>query len=223
MPGHERHLAVHFADEHAISPAAPRLLDERQQIGSHVRIRAEAELRSSRAHPLRHEMGDDVHASRHDIADDVRVVRAQVILLGVGGIEHRPGLEKELDDANVWRHIAPSHGVHVLELRIVAEHTGHDRLEQPPLEIRPRHGLAQRERRDDGEIDRGIACRAPIELVRDRVRLADPERQREDDSRAQPAQHGVHALADIIQGDGHALIRPHSRGCAEAEQWAIAP
>ncbi len=65
------------------------------------------------------------------------------MLLGMLGVEPGARLEKELDDANVRRHIAAPHRVHILQLYIIAEYALHERPDQAPLQVGARCGFTQ--------------------------------------------------------------------------------
>jgi hypothetical protein len=91
--------------------------------------------------------------------------------------EQRPRLEEEFDDARIRWHGAGAHGLQVVELGVIPEDAVGERLDEAAFEIAAARRLAQRQRRDDGEVERRIAARTAEKLVRDEVRFADAERQ----------------------------------------------
>ena len=105
----------------------------------------------------------------------------------------------------------------VLRLDIAAEDTFRERFQQAPLEGRVRHRLQQRQRRDDGEVERAITRRAPVELVDEGIGLADAQRQRQHDARPYAAQHRVDAVADVIEYFRHAAygMLPEGSGTSQ--------
>jgi len=201
---HERHLRMALAHHHDVAAGTPCLGYERQQIDADIGVRAETQLQLAVHHAPREQLGNHVHAARERIAGDVRVVGAQVIALRVPGVQEGAGREEELHDAYVGRQAIGAQVARILRLDVAAEHPRDQRIEQARLERRARHGLEQRQRGEDGEVQARIAPRAPVELVDQGVGFADAERQRQHHARSHTAQHRVNAVADVSECLGHA-------------------
>ena len=96
-------------------------------------------------------------------------------------------------------HFVAPYGRQVVEIRIVAEHARRQRIDESLLQrARPR-GFAQAQRREDGQVERGVAARAPEEFVGDEVGFADAERQRQHHALAHAPQRLFHDFSDVIK------------------------
>src|SRR5688572_15583480 len=188
---HEGQLAVDLTDQRERAAARTHLRDLRQQVGSEVRICAEAQQARGRfaGRRSRDQLRDYVQPASQSVACDVRVVRAEIVLLKLLAAQPGAGLEEEFDDFDVVGQLALLDEPHVFQLGIAAEHTLGQRLDQASLEIAAPARLAQRQGRNDREPDRRVGERARDEGVDQPVRLADGDGQ---------PQH--HVLADAAQG-----------------------
>ena len=201
---HEGHFAMHLAEHDHGRARRAQLREVGHQVHGDVGIAAQADLGGAAHAALRHHVRDHVHAARQQLARDVRVVGRQVVRLRVFRVEQRAGLEEELDDAHVGRHRVPAHRLEVVELGVVAEDARGEWLDEAPFEIARARGLAQAERREDGQVEPGVGARAPEELVGDQVGLADAERQRQHHPFPHAPQRLFNDLSDIIKHLRHA-------------------
>ena len=145
------------------------------------------------------EVGDDIDTAAQHLGHDARVIGAEVMLLSIRDIEVSPGLEEELDHLDIGRQCSGTHGDDIVELGVVAEDTCGERLEEATLELAPGCGLAQTQRGEDVQADLRVAHGPAIELVDERVRFAECQRQRQDDAATEPAQRGIDAFADVVE------------------------
>ncbi len=169
------------------------------EIDSDIGVAAETDFRDAAHHSPGDHVSDHVDATSQQLTGHVRVVRRQIVRLRVRGIEKRPGLEEELDDARICRHRTGAHCLQVIEFRVVPEDTRCQRLDECLLEVARPSGFAQAECRENGEVERGIAPRAPEEFVRDEIGFADSERQCQHHAFAHAPQRFFHDLSDVIK------------------------
>ncbi len=190
---------MHFSDHGHRASGAARVFEERQQVPGHVGVRAEAQAQLAVVHAARHQLRHHVHPVRQDLARDMRVIGAQVVALRVYRTEERARRQEELDHAYVAGHGAVMYRARVVRLDVAAEHALDERTGEARLERCASPRLQQRQRGDDGEIDRRVAQRAPVKLVGERVGLADAERHRQHDARSDALQHRVDAVTDVSE------------------------
>ena len=133
---HEGHLAVYLAQHHDRLSGGAQLRELGDEIDGDIGVAAEADFGGAAHHSPGDHVSDHVDATRQQLARHVRVVRRQIVRLRVRGIEQRPGLEEELDDAHICRHRAGAHRLQVVEFRVVAEDARRQRLDERLLERR---------------------------------------------------------------------------------------
>ena len=77
-------------------------------------------------------------------------------------------------------------------------------------------GLRRLQRREDGEVESGVAARAPEEFVGDEIGLADAERQRQHHALAHAPQRLFHDFSDVIKHLRHgATLACSSKGSTQ--------
>jgi len=92
----------------------------------------------------------------------------------------------------------------VVQRHAAAEEARHQRLQKAPFEFAPPLRRAQAQGREYLERERGVAPRAAIEFVGQRVGLAYTQRQSQHDVRSDAAQRGLDAFGDIVEDARHA-------------------
>ena len=104
-------------------------------------------------------------------------------------------------------------GARIGELKATLEQPRRDRLEETPLQLARGRRLMECERRDDGELQRRIVRDPPVERVRELIRLAQAERQREYNVLADRGQNRIDAAFGVGVVDRPGLRRrvPHER------------
>ena len=98
----------------------------------------------------------------------------------------------------------------VVELGVVAEDARGQRIDEGLFQLARAGGLAQAERGEDGQVERGVGARAAEELVGDEIGFADAERQRQHHPLAHAPQRLFHDFPDIIKHLRHAATLARS-------------
>ena len=126
---------------------------------------------------------DDVDAVGRDVARHVRVVAADVVPLRVRHGPGRPGSRKNSTISHVVRHARAVQIGDIVERHAVAEQPCHERLEEAPFQLALPYRSAQAQRGENlSAAIAGIAPRAPVELIGERIGLAHAQGQRQDDA-----------------------------------------
>ena len=133
---------------------------------------------------MRHQLRHHVDAAVEHIAQRMGVVRRDVMLLRIGRAEPLARFEKKLIDHDIRRHLAVVDRRRVSERRIAGEQPLRDRIEKTPLQLALGARRFERQRGEDGEIDRAVGGRLGVERVGDVIGLAETERQSEHDGLA---------------------------------------
>lgn len=185
---HERQFGIHLRDDLECDAA---LLAGTHQIERGVGIAAETITRLAIDDPLGHQLRDHVDATRQQIRRRVGVVRRDVVLLRIGITEPFSGKEEKLDDLDVRRQGLGVERLGVVQIGIAAEQAIDDRPDKPLLKGGRWSRLFQRQCREDRQMDRWIGHRAPEQRIDDVIRLAQPERQPDDQPRPDVADNVV--------------------------------
>jgi hypothetical protein len=90
------------------------------------------------------------------------------------------GQKKELDHFDVGRQFIRTHGLGIGEIGISAEQAFDNRLDETALQQVGRLWFFQRQRGKEGQADGAIGDGARVQRVDDVIRLAEPERQSDD-------------------------------------------
>jgi len=109
------------------------------------------------------------------------------------------GAQEELVHPDVGRQPALAQHRHVMQRRHIAEQPRSRRPQEAALQFVVHGRLLERERGQDLELDRGVGAGLVEQRVGDRDRLAERERQQQDDLAAGPLDDGVGERARVVK------------------------
>ena len=171
---HERQLGIDLADQLERCPAlAPCAQDVERGVG----IAAQAVARHAIDHAFRDQLGDHVQPARQQVGRGMGIVRGDVMLLRVRHVQPFAGQEEELDHLDVGRQLAGMQRAGIGQVGIAAKQAIDHRADEAPFEQARGPWFFQRQRREQGELDRTVGGGACVQRVDDMVGLAKPERQ----------------------------------------------
>ncbi len=160
---------------------------------------------------LGYELRDDIDPAIDEITRRVGIIRGYITLLRLPHPEPLPREKEEFVDLDIRRKRARAQRLGIGQFRPATEQPFDHRFEKTPFKHVLVTRLFQRERGEDGEIDRRICRGARIERVCDMRRLTKPQRKAEHNRLAD--------LGDDRVGD-FAGIRRDMRFTAHADQVA---
>jgi hypothetical protein len=152
---------------------------------------------------LGHRLGDHVQTLAEHVARHEGVVGADVLLLRQAVLQVVAGLEEELAHLDIGRQAGTAQVLDVLEVRVVLEHPLDQRCQEVLLQLALAAGHLQAQRREDGQVPRGVGLDGLVEPVDEGIGLADAQRQAQHDGPVDPGQHGLHGGVERMQSGGH--------------------
>ena len=183
-PEHEGHLPIDLADDDEVSAGAPLRRQVFEQIECDIRVRPQTVFSARLDAAFRDELCHDIDPLSGHVARHVRVVAADIVALRVLYVEQGAGIQEELDDAHVLRYARRVQIGYVVERHAPAKEPRHQGLQEAAFEFALPVRCAQAQGRENRQAQGGIAPRTVVELVGQRVRLAYPQRQGQDDARS---------------------------------------
>ena len=135
------------------------------------------------------------------------VVRRDVVLLGVAIAQKRPGLEEELDHSDIGRQRIVPAVRHIVEPGDAVVEAFRQRPGEATLQPLAARRRVEGQGRLDGQVDLRVAQRPAVERIGDMVRLAEAERQRQDDRLADRRDHRVGQRIGLGEALRHQLFR----------------
>ena len=218
--GHEGQLLVQHGHHQQRLAQCAALVDK---VGRQVGVaRQRVALLPTRLAAHGHRLGQHVGALGQHVAHGQAVVAADEALLRGVVAEVVGRLDEELAQLDVGRQRLRAGGLHVGEVRVVAEHAGHQRREEVALQVAGAGGLFQRQRGQDAQRPRRVGRHAVVQRIDQRVGLADAQRQRQVDGAVHAGQQGVDGGVEVGQQQAHgaSLADRHGPGLDVAQRAA---
>ena len=155
---------------------------------------------------VRDQLRNHVDAAIEHAVQRMRIVRRDIMLLRIRRVEPLPGLEEEFIDLDVGRHLPGADRSRVVQRRVSGEQALGDGVKEAAFQLALGARGLQCQRRENGQVDRGVGRSPGIERIGDVIGLAEAERQGEHDR-----------LADLLDnrvGNTHRIVktlRPRTR------------
>jgi hypothetical protein len=202
---HERQLGIDLRHQLERGTALGARL---QHLERGVGVAGEAVARHAIDHAFGHELRHHVEAGGEQIGHGVGVIRRDVVLLRLGDMQPSTGKKEELDHADVRWKLSGAQRRGIGEIGIAAEQPIDHRRDEARFQQIAGLRLLQRQRREEGQVDRTVGACTRVERVDDVVGLAEPERQ---------SHHELPAdIADDVIGDRFGIgenFRHQSKAC----------
>lgn len=164
-------------------------------------------------------MSNDIDATIDQRLDGMTVIRAHMLLLSIRRTEIRARGEVEFGDFNVGWQAAGTDRCTVLQRLVARVQPFGYRLEKALFEQAFSNRDTGRECSKDLELQAAIVDRAAIQRIDESIRLADAQRNSENDSRTDSGQYFVDAgvdIAELSSGDYCFFATRSSRNASES-------